>query len=584
MTYKQKNVNLDGIILPEIRYNKRAFYPLTYVYDKILLKGKQNVSLLKERGYENDLVQLKVDFNFNNGGTHNTYCITIDGLIRLLKSSNIGGLTVDQKKGMNLLLEYLGQDLIDEEPRFLDDFEYESVGTYDEFEKDCIRETLKLDNDLIWQRCKNCGKYYPLHSNFFALNNRDKNYSTLCKNCLISDGKQHFKHPVYEAKTTDEINSIKTLQSEYPFYNKNYDVIGIYNEYLIGGQNSFPEKIKNKEDLILILRYLHSAGCIDKDNLNYEYLIHNHKLKSISSYLKLQEIYKSLYGDHPIQHPWQYKHFKLKSPDFKTAIKLFDTYLKDNNIIIESIYDFNYREHLKNAKLGKKYYNDSALDFIVRFYNNKYPAYRFKTKSINYWKIKENRDRALRFLIEEDMKLEIEKIPLYLTITSIRNIGTTTMYSVLKNYYNSLYDWVNEVYPNVFDPKDFDINYMRNEFDSIDEQTIHDILKENFSNVLYNPKHTENTITLVGKIPDWLVFTETGCIVVEYFGMWVKERGMYNSRTRDYIIRSKDKIEKYKTLEGYKFLYIYPEDLNNNYNGLYEKIEDIKNNKKYMVS
>lgn len=216
----------------------------------------------------------------------------------------------------------------------------------------------------------------------------------------------------------------------------------------------------------------------------------------------------------------------------------------------------------------------------MEYYENKYAAYKFKTSSVNYWKKRENRNKALKYLIEEDMCLEIEKIPLYLTITSMRNIGKTTMYTVLKNYYSGLYEWVNEVYPDIFDPKDFDINYMRNEFDSIDEHTIDEILRDNFDNVLYNPKHNEHTIKLLGKIPDWFVFTAAGVIIIEYFGLWAKKRGMYNSRTRDYIISSKDKMEKYKTLQGYEFLYIFPEDLDKNYEGLYKKIEKFKSNEK----
>lgn len=584
MNYKQKLIKVGQILLPEISCEKKKYYPLSYVFEKILLKNKQSVKLLKENGYENYLRQFKVDFNFNNGGTHNTYCITKEGLIDLLSKSNIGGLIVEQKQGMNSILEYFNLDLIDEEPRYLDEINYKDNNTYDEFEKDCIEETLKLESDLIWQRCKDCGKYYPLHTNFFGYNTRDKLFRTICHNCFADDDKQHFKHPIYEVKTIDELKNVQTIKSKVPSFDKNYDVISIYEEYIKSNKCYFPDKIRNKDDYILILKYLNNKGAIDKNKLTIEYLIKVHKLKGISSCIKIKDIYKLLYGNHPEEYPWQYKSYKYKSPlNIQVAFKIFNNYLQDNDIIINDVYEFDYQEHIKKAKLGKIYYNVNILDFIMKFYSDKYPAYRFKARSINYWKEKENRDTALKYLIEEDMKLEIEKIPLYLTMTSIRNIGTTTMYTVLKNYYSSLFEWVNEIYPNVFDPKDFDINYMRNEFDSIEEQTINDILKNNFDNVLYNPRNTDTTIKLLDKVPDWFIFTTTGVVIVEYFGLWNKKRGMYNSRTRDYIISSKDKIKKYKTLEGYRFLYIYPEDLQNEYEGLHKKIDNVKNNKKLHI-
>lgn len=573
MDYKQDNIKIGDILLPEIKYKDDVYYPLTYVFKKVLLKNKQSVNALKKRGYEEYLTQFKVNFNFNNGGIHSTYCISKVGLIELLKTSNIGGLTVEQKKGMNSILEYFDLHLIDEEPRFLDNVNYENDNTYTEFEKDCIKETLKLDNNLQWQRCKNCGKYYPLYNNFFPLNNRGKNYGTICNTCIQNGDTTKIIHP-------DSIlnHTFKTYGYQTYLDFKNHNVIGIYNHYLNANLSDYPKIINNKNDFLTIITYLYSSEKINKDEITITYLINEHKLKNITKYLRSNDIYKHLFGNHPWQYPWHYKNFKLSSRTIDEACIIFNNYLKEKDIQIEDIYNFDYYDIARKSRIGKSYYSD-ILAFVMRYYDDKYPAYKFNIASVNYWKKKENRVMALKYLIEEDMKLEIEKIPLYLTITSIRNIGTTTMYTVLKNYYSGLYEWVNEVYPNVFDPKDFDINYMRNEFDSIDEHTIDEILRDNFDNVLYNPKHNEHTVKLVGKIPDWFIFTTTGVIVVEYFGLWVKKRGMYNSRTRDYIISSKDKIEKYKTLQGYKFLYIFPEDLDNNYEGLYKKIEDVKNNK-----
>ena len=548
--YLQKNIKLENCVLPVISCNKDTYYPLSYVYNKILLKSKQNISLLKKNGYKEYLMSFEVDFDFNGGGTQKTYCISKKGLIDLLSKSNVGGLTVEQKQGMNSILEYFELDLVDEYPRYLDKINYKADNTYDEFEKDCIEETLKLDNDLIWQRCKDCGKYYPLHGNFFSCNSRDNTFSTTCRNCRNSDMRHRIGHP------NNYLNYIYNTYGEdtYIIYRDN-DIIAIYNHYIENDLKSMPKPLNNKESYLKIIKYLYDSGKLHKDNITFSLLINEYGLKSISAYLTSDEIYYYLFGDDPID---------------------------DNNIKIADIYNFNYYDIIVKSGLATSYGGD-LLKFVMYYYNNKYPAYKFNIESVNYWKEKEHRVKALKYLIEEDMKLEIGKIPLYLTITSLQNIGTKTMYGVLKKYYSNLFEWVNEVYPDVFDPKDFDINYMRNEFDSIDEHTIDEILRDNFENIFYNPRNTEHTIKLLGKIPDWFIFTTTGVIIVEYFGLWNKERGMYNTRTRDYIISSKDKIEKYKTLKGYRFLYIYPEDLHNNYEGLHKKINDVKNNKKLHI-
>lgn len=569
---KQNNIEIGDKILPEITCNQIVYYPFSYTIEQILVKKKQPIKKLKENGYNNYIVKLCVDYGFKGGGLQNTYCISKEGLVILLNSSYIGGLTIEQKKSMNLLLDYFGMDLINEKPRFINNYDYEDSDEYDEFIKDCITETLKLDGSLEWQLCKDCERYYPLHTNFFVFNTRDENYQTYCKNCKNTNLRHRFVHP------NNYLNNIYNQYGEdvYVLY-KNHDVISIYNHFIQNNLNTFPSIINNKNDYIIILKYLHENQQLDKDNITFSYLINNHNLRYVKEYFNIEDIYVLLFGEHPKKYPWHYKKYFPPKLSMSRAREIFDNYLKENHIVIKDVYKFNYGYIISKSKLRQ--FDSDILQFIMDYHYNKYPPYKFSINAINYWKNKKNRVSALKYLIEEDMKLELEKIPLYLTITSVRSIGTTTMYNVLKNYYSSLYEWVNEVYPDIFDPKDFDINYMRNEFDSIDEQTINDILKDNLENVLYNPKHTEHTIKLLGKIPDWLIFTTNGVIIVEYFGLWAKKRGMYNSRTRDYIISSKDKIEKYKTLQGYSFLYIFPEDLDNNYEGLYSKIEKVKNNK-----
>lgn len=563
---KQNNIEIGDKVLIEINYNRVTYYPVTHIYRDILLKSKQSASKLIKDGYK--IKQLEVNFGYDTGGMQKSQCISQESLIDLLKKSNIGGFTVKQKEGMNLLLEYLGMDLINEKPRFVDDYNYMNSSQYGEFAKDCITETLKLDKSLKWQLCKDCEKYYPLHTNFFTYNTKQETFRATCKDCQSADNKHRVVHPDKYLNGIYNKFGIDTYVSY-----RNNDTVNIFNHFITHKLKTFPKILDNVSSYSILLKHLYCNGKIDKYNLNVSYLRDELKLLRIFNYFDLNEVHDFLFNGEPSDKPWLYPNYSLKDATLSDAKLIVKNYLKYKQIDTDDVYVLDYAKIMQETKLRK--FDSDLLGFAMKIHGDKYPAYKFKIASVNYWKNEDNRNKALKYLVEKDMELETEKIPLYLTITSIKSVSNT-MYNVLKKYYANLYEWVNDVYPDIFNPKDFDINYMRNEFDSIDEHTIDKILRDSFENVLYNPSQSEYTVKLFGKVPDWFVITEGGCIIVEYFGLWNKERGMYNARTRDYINRSKDKIEKYKALKGYRFLYFYPEDMDNNYEGIYGKIKDIK--------
>ena len=90
--------------------------------------------------------------------------------------------------------------------------------------------------------------------------------------------------------------------------------------------------------------------------------------------------------------------------------------------------------------------------------------------------------------------------------------------------------------------------------------------------MIYNPNNTDRTIKIEGKVPDWFVFGTDKCYIVEYFGLIIN-RDVTNSRVNDYKERTEGKIELYDKLDGYGKLYIYHEDLDNNFSGLMEKLK-----------
>jgi hypothetical protein len=210
----------------------------------------------------------------------------------------------------------------------------------------------------------------------------------------------------------------------------------------------------------------------------------------------------------------------------------------------------------------------------MNLFENKYAAYKFNIASINYWKVKENRIRALKYLIEDDLKIPIEKVPLYITKMCLQR-NARTLYNLLyfKKYYSNLFEWIEECYPSKFVKADFEINKYRDQYDSNDELVIDYILKDKQINAIYNSRKYENPICINGMYPDWIAPTENGCYIIEYFGLYVYRNE--NSMIDDYVKRTNEKLIKYKELEnkGYKFIGLYPEDMKNDCQGVKEKIK-----------
>ena len=150
------------------------------------------------------------------------------------------------------------------------------------------------------------------------------------------------------------------------------------------------------------------------------------------------------------------------------------------------------------------------------------------------------------------------------------------MYHVFRKYYTNLFDWVNECYPNQFEYSDFNTGIKRNEFDSVEEMAVNDILKDKFGKrLIYNIGDMENRFNFCNTKyqPDWIVVNDRP-IVIEYFGVF-KERDKCNTTMlMDYNEKTNNKIDVYNQYENYDKLYIFPYDLENNYSGLYDKLKE----------
>lgn len=562
----QKNIKVENYNLPIIVDGHNTWYPITFVFEKIIKSSSTNGIIKKYKDY---IRKYEVDYSqeLNMKNIQNSNCICKEGLIKVLNNMNIGAYYVDRKEKLNLIRSLVGIELIDvrESVISVEEFDWRLIENYDEYIKDII---IKCKGSFTkWKKCIKCNKYYPLHEMFYILDKRNGKYMNSCKDCygggIIS--KNEFLTRMYKSYGDEIYKEYQTHNTVFMYnhyFNEKYDCI-------------LPDILFNKEDYKSILLYLLDKGLINQNKISENYFHSMFSLRSVYSFFTMPELYELLYGDKPINYPWLFKNYKINHITQEELKNVFSRYIDYNNIEINDVFNFDYANTLKKCGVRNKVL-DNTLSFIVSYYDHKYAAYQFNEISVKYWKDKHNRIREMRYYIEKDLCLQIEKIPLYVTKYKLRK-DSNTLYNVLKNYYINLWEWINECYPSKFIPEDFDINHIRREFGSIEERVIDEILRNKYGgNLIYNPIHTENTIKIITQIPDWFILTSKGVWIVEYFGLIDKRRNTNNKRINQYRKRHDRKIEIYNNqIEGYRYLYLYPTDLENSCKGLKEKIEEI---------
>lgn len=358
----------------------------------------------------------------------------------------------------------------------------------------------------------------------------------------------------------------------------NHDAVGIFNHYLnIRKQNKtygFPKMINNKEDIGIILKCLYSCGEITKENLTKTLLVNKLKSVPFNKYYTIYEIYELIFGRDFILERWKYRKLSYTIEDIEVAKKIVRNYIEQNSDEYKNltVYELPYTDIMFKCMLYN--FNRDILNFAMEFHDRKYPAYKFKIQSVNYYKDKQHRIDDFKWFIENDLRVPIEKIPIYLT-KSILQTNAPTLRRVLRKYYNNnIFKIVNECYPNTFIENDFGITKTREKFDSDAEEQIDDILRKKFDNVLYNSRKQEQCLKIQGMIPDWILFTDKGCYIVEYFGLYAESKE--STMIKKYVEKTHEKLKKYESINGYNKLFIYPEDLKNNFSGIYEKIDNIQ--------
>jgi len=261
----QKEIKINDVKIPIIEESEVIYYPISYMGDKILLKDLTANQLIRN-GYGEYIKQLNIDYGEYTGGIQNTYCISESGLKVILKKSKIGRLSIEQKRAMNKVLEYLGLDLIMEDERFIKNLEKVKIIKYSGYIQDCINDVLKDNPNIIWQKCGKCNNYYPYHINFFRDNphaGHEYPLYTNCRDCKWTEGRSKDWIRLNDNKLT--LAYRKYGEEMYQYYKK-HDILYIYNYWIDNGENNMPYIINNEEDKLFIIKHLYNNGYFDKYN------------------------------------------------------------------------------------------------------------------------------------------------------------------------------------------------------------------------------------------------------------------------------------------------------------------------------
>lgn len=552
---KNKTIIIDGVILPIVENEEGViYYPVKYTFQKILLKAP--TQLHKVNRCKEYIKKYIIDYTFKGTTPQETSCITGEGFSKYISTMKLNGMTLDKKKRHNLFCDIIGCD-----NKYIN--EYEGVELYDEYVKDSIELFVKDNPNIEFKICIACGRELPIHSDYFIIDNRvNSGISNSCKQC--SDNHLSVNHKdMYAKKVYVELG----LEA-YKLYRD--DIVNFYIKHCHNKDLKLLIKDNLLETVCKILKIYYGINEITGSVLK------TLNIANIST-ISVNSIIESISKGDCRKRPWLYPHSRLGSISKCEGIEILKRYILENNIIIDNVLEYpDYENLIRDARLtqllgGKRGDKFSSLSFIVMLYDYKYAGYQFRLGSNNYYLYKENRIFDMRHLIEKDLKIPIHKIPLYIT-KYVLHRDYSSLYHVLVNKYNNLFEWIDECYPGEFIVHDFVINPYRSEFDSLEEAQVHDILKRELKNVIYNCRSNENYINIDGMIPDWLIINNTSCILVEYFGLYTEGDVSSSHRLERYRYKMAIKLEKYERLIGYDKLFIYPEDLKNDFKGLRDKI------------
>ena len=561
---RNEQIKIDGVIIPYVITNEgEEYYPIKYIMEQFLLKT--NCALHKKDNLKKYIQRYLMDYSFKNTVSQETYCMSKDGWVEYIKTckkyQNKNEIKI---KRLQLFSEYIGAQL-----------KFNNLTHYDLYTIECIKDFKHRNPKVKDKCCVKCGRTFPNSDYFF---NKDKRVKGgIINTCRECNGGYWL--------TDNLVNKyvFTTFGSEsFEYFIKDKKEFAIDRIINSIGEKIDIRKMFGKENEINIIldackRLIELRG-IDESDISLDNIKPFLNIKDSS----LNKLTNNMIIEYCIPdirlRPWKCKKYSLGVVDKNEALNIFRTYLNDKEIVIEDIFAYkNWANLIKECRIRRQINND-LLGFVVDLYERKYAGYLFNIASSNYYKIKSNLIFDMKYLIEKDLRLQIEKIPLYITKYTLKQ-KSNTLYDLLRKenrIFKDLFEWIEACYPGKFIRSDFDLNPYRSRFDSLEEAQVYEELTKMTKGVIYNPRDDENRVEIMGMVPDFIIHTNKGCYLTEYFGLY-SANATNSSRLQNYMRKHSIKIKKYKELEvlGYKNLFIYPEDLKNDFEGLRNKVKNI---------
>ncbi|MGM7720528.1 hypothetical protein [Metabacillus sp. Hm71] len=562
----QKEVLIGDVVVPIIEEGGDKYYPISYVTQKLLLRQKGGLvtKSVKDK-YRDSIKEFEVDFK--SGSKQLCNCIEEEVLKELLSKTQTRRLSLEKRIQQNKLHIHLGIESLKLKESTIDEMTAHFLNEHDEYTKEIIQHEIETSKDLKFQLCSKCNKYHPLTNTFYNPDSRKNNgYNESCNICI---GRTN----IFRHFDKDKFNAMQKSKDYYEAINER-DLFKVYEHYLKGHIEELPGCFQNKSDYFRIICYLYENGKVNKNNLTGDLLTKEFKLYGLYRFYKLIDIYSFLFSDCHF-FPWNYPLFPYTEVNYSVedAVIIFKNYIEENKVVIDDPIKFDYASLFKEMKILSKV-KYKLLEIIVNINNKKYAGYLFDYDLSTYYKYSQNILFDLKYVIEVDLKIPISKIPERSTKNKIAKKANRLFNIITVHGYKSFYRWINKIYPNMLNINDFKEGY-EIEFDSEKEAVIHNILIGEFDNVKYNERNANDTIKIGRYVPDWFVYTDKGTWVVEYFGLY-DERRTNSDRVIKYINKTKKKIDEYKNHDEYKFIYLYPSDIEEDFLGCREKLKVIE--------
>jgi hypothetical protein len=432
--------------------------------------------------------------------------------------------------------------------------------------------------DLPKKHCKECENELPLNEVFFLREKRIKDgFENKCRKCR---GGNYLSKGGREGKAL--IN--KDILNSYSSVFEIYDHLIRYNEMPF---NSFV--LDNHMEIFKYILQKENISINSLNELNRKWF---QDRKLYSSLLRIYNgsIFQFVNAAYPdLFKPWDFitvgrKYWQSKENRIEAVKWLVNQLLKDK--VINTIDEI---PRKVNAVTFKEYGLFYMLDYYEHLYYvfnevypNKFYEWQYMYLPEGYINDKNNRTKCLKELVELYLKLDINNIPKVFSYEYFNRFHDNAygfiFKTILDSYYDNLYDYVNEVYPNVFNKKDFPY---KNHYITLDNIKVRSeperMLHHLFMNLKLNYKYGDSVgminINGVNVLPDWYIYNSDKIVLVEYYGMLDM-----NGVDFGYKDKYAQKEQLYRQLcddnNKYEYLPLHIDDMYNNYKGVRDKLNE----------